>query len=104
VRLLEDSLIYEFDKYFYDEKNLDTSLERMKKVGLDYFLVDLNAATIDRDARRALTKRFESLLLTFTSDKVSLVTTDSMCLETALERYKKSPKTQKDLDAYLELA
>jgi hypothetical protein len=104
VRLLEDSLIYEFDKYFYDEKNLDTSLERMKKVGLDYFLVDLNAATIDRDARRALTKRFESLLLTFTSDKVSLVTTDSMCLTTALERYKKSSQTPEDLKAYLELA
>jgi hypothetical protein len=31
----------------------------MKILGLNYLLVDLNAATIDKDPRRNLTKRYE---------------------------------------------
>jgi hypothetical protein len=48
-------------------------------------LVDLNAATIDKDARHNLTTRFEKLLSTFRSDKLELVETDSICLKVALE-------------------
>lgn len=103
-RLFEDGLVFEFDKYFYEADNTDASLEKMKKLWVEYFLVDLNAATIDRDPRRALTKRYETLLTTFTSERGELVTTDSICLQTALERYKKSSKTEKDFQEYMELA
>lgn len=103
-RMYEDSLIFEFQKYFYDENNLDISLERMRDIWVGYFLVDLNAATIDRDPRRALTQRFESLLKTFTSDKIELVSTDSMCLQTALESYNNSSKTSEDMQNYITLA
>ncbi len=63
----------------------------MKKMGLKYLLVDLNAATIDKDPRRDLTKRFEQLLSTFQSDKLELIQTDSLCLQIALEE--KDPAT-----------
>ena len=51
---------------------------------MKYFLIDLNAATIDRDPRHDLTKRFENLLKTFRSDKLRLVKTDSLCMESAI--------------------
>jgi len=63
----------------------------MKKMGLRYLLVDLNAATIDKDPRRDLTKRFEQLLSTFKSEKLELIQTDSLCLRVALEE--KNPTT-----------
>lgn len=63
----------------------------MKKLGLKYFLVDLNAATIDKDPRHDLTKRFERLLSTFRSSKLNLIQTDSLCLRIALEE--KDPST-----------
>ncbi len=88
-RLFWDSLIDLFDKYFYDENDLDKSLERMQKMWMSYLLADLNAATIDKDSRRALTKRFDNLLKTFTSEKVELIWTDSICLKVWLESYKK---------------
>lgn len=100
-RLLEDSLIFEFDKYFYDEKNIEVWVDRMKKIWVNYFLVDLNAATIDKDPRRALTTRYEHLLKTFTSSKLELVSTDSYCLQMALENYNKSQKTVDDLNKYM---
>jgi len=31
-RMYEDSLVFEFQKYFYDENNLDISLERMRDI------------------------------------------------------------------------
>lgn len=71
---------------------------------LSYFLVDLNAATIDKDPRHDLTKRFENLLKTFSSDKLELVSTDSICLKVALEEYNKSQKTKNDLEKYIRLA
>lgn len=103
-RLLDDSLVMEFNKFFYDENNIDTSIERMKKIWVNYFLVDLNAATIDRDPRHDLTKRYEKLLRTFTSTKLELSQSDSMCLKIALEDYNKSAKTSDDLSRYMTLA
>jgi len=66
--------------------------------------VDLNAATIDKDSRHELTKRYEQLLQTFTSDMLELVETDSICLKVALDEYKASEKTPEDLKQYMELA
>lgn len=83
-RYYDDSLVTNFDKYFYNE-NSDLTVDRMKKMGLNYFLVDLNAATIDKDPRHDLTRRFEGLLKTFKSDKLELIQTDSLCLRVALE-------------------
>lgn len=83
-RYYDDSLVFNFDKYFYN-KDPNVTIERMKKMWIKYFLVDLNAATIDRDPRHDLTRRFESLLQTFKSDKLELVQTDSICLKVALE-------------------
>lgn len=82
-RYLDDSLVQSFGQYVYDE-NPDVTVERLKKLGMKYFLIDLNAATIDRDPRHDLTKRFENLLRTFKSDKLKLVATDSLCLEAAV--------------------
>lgn len=98
-RLLEDSLVEKFWKYIYDE-NPDISVQRMKDIGLWYLLVDLNAATIDRDPRRDLTRRYENLLKTFVSDNLELVETDSICLKVALENYWKN----NDIDQYMMFA
>lgn len=103
-RIFDDSLVTEFEKYFYSENNLDTSLQRMKDIWVNYFLVDLNAATIDKDPRRNLTNRFEHLLKTFPSDKLELVASDSICLKIALEEYKNEPKTEESLEKFITLA
>ncbi len=87
-RYLEDSLISTFGDYFYDTVP-EVTIERMKKVGLRYLLMDLNAATIDRDPRRALTTRFEKLLLTTNASNLRLVRTDNFCLELAINERKK---------------
>ena len=87
-RYLEDSLIFTFNTYFYD-KSPETTIERMKKLGLKYLLVDLNAATIDKDPRHALTSRFEKLLLSMRAKNLRLVSTDNFCLELAIGEYKK---------------
>lgn len=89
-RYYDDSLVFNFDKYFYN-KDPNTTVDRMQKLGLKYLLVDLNAATIDKDPRHDLTRRFENLLQTFRSDKLELVQTDSLCLQMALEE--KDPTT-----------
>lgn len=103
-RVYEDSLVQNFWKYFYSEKSTDITIERMKKMWLNYLLSDLNAATIDRDPRHDLTTRFENLLKSFTSDKLELIKTDSICLRVALEDYKKSKKTDDDMNNYITLA
>jgi hypothetical protein len=87
-RYLDDSLIFSFDTFFYDT-NPDVTVERMKKLGLKYLLVDLNAATIDKDPRHVLTDRFEKLLKTMRSEKLTLVDTDSICLRLAIDESKK---------------
>lgn len=83
-RFYDDSLVMNFWKYFYD-KDPNVAISKMEKLGIKYFLVDLNAATIDKDPRHDLTKRFENLLSTFRSDKLELVQTDSPCLRIAIE-------------------
>lgn len=99
-RLYEDSLIINFDKYLYNE-NVDETVDKMKKLWLNYLLVDLNASTIDKDPRRDLTRRYENLLKTFTSSKLDLIETDSICLKYALEKYNLSAKTNEDLKQYV---
>ena len=84
TRYFDDSLVSSFDTYFFD-KDPDVTVERMKKIGLSYLLVDLNAATIDKDPRHDLTRRYENLLSTFRSSKLELVQTDSICLRLALD-------------------
>ncbi|MFZ2255251.1 MAG: hypothetical protein WAW59_05630 [Patescibacteria group bacterium] len=60
----------------------------MKTLGFKFLLIDLNAATIDRDPRRVLTQRYEHLLLTMRAKNLKLVNTDNLCLEFALDEYK----------------
>ena len=88
IRYFDDSLVIQFDKYMYDSSP-EVTIDRMKKLWLKYLLVDLNAATIDRDPRRDLTNRFERLLLTMRAKNLRLVDTDNKCLELALGEYKK---------------
>lgn len=102
-RFLDDSLVTEFHKYIYDE-NPDIAIERIKKLWAKYFLTDLNAATIDKDPRHDLTTRFEELLFSYTSPKLELISTDSMCLQIALEDYKKSDKSESSKKQYMTIA
>lgn len=103
-RLYEDSLISKFFDYFYDKENIDMAFERMKTLGMRYLLVDLNAATIDQSPEGSLTKRYEALLDSFRSERVSLVSTDSICLQVALEDYKKSKKDEEAKENFMKIA
>ncbi len=85
-RLLEDSLLTNFQEYIYND-DTNISYERMKTLGLEYLLIDLNAATIDKDPAKKLTQRYENLLSIFTHPKITLVETDSICLKIALSSY-----------------
>lgn len=98
-RLFEDSLLFSFNDYFYNE---DTSItiDRFSKLWFKYLLVDLNAATIDQSETKDLTNRYEKILKTFTSDKISLIETDNICLKIAIENYNQN----RDLDQYMMLA
>ena len=98
-RLLEDNLITKFDKYIYDE-NPDITVSRMKTLWLDHLLVDLNAATIDQDPRRDLTRRYEGVLKTFTSSQMTLIETDSICFNVAIEKY----RSDRNMEEYITLA
>jgi len=102
-RLLEDSLIFQFNDYIYND-NINKTVENLKKLWLEYLLVDLNAATIDKDERHNLTTRFEKLLKTFTSDKLELIETDSLCLKVALEEFDKSEKFSEDYTRFMTIA
>jgi hypothetical protein len=66
--------------------------------------MDLNAATIDKDPKHNLTKRYEKLLDSVSSSKVTLIETDSLCLKIALEDFKKSLKTPEDSVTYMNIA
>lgn len=85
ARYIDDSLVFEFDTFFYDPTP-ETAIERMRKLGVGYLLVDLNAATIDRDPRRALTTRYEHLLATMRARNLRLVDTDNSCLRLAISQ------------------
>lgn len=88
TRYFDDSLLISFRDYFY-EPSPEATIERMKKMDLGYLLVDLNAATIDKDPRHNLTDRFEKLLLTMNAKNLELVATDNNCIELALNERKK---------------
>lgn len=103
TRLLEDGLLFNFSDYIYD-KDSNKTVENFSKLWAKYLLVDLNAATIDKDERHNLTTRYEKLLSTFVSEKLELVDTDSICLRVALEDYNKSSKTEQDMKSFLEIA
>lgn len=103
-RIYDDSLLFNFQKYLFDESDINVAPERIKKLGMKYILVDLNAATIDKSPEWELTKRYEMMLKTFTSEKLELISSDSMCLMMALEDYKKSGKTKEDMQEYMKIA
>jgi hypothetical protein len=86
-RYYDDSLIFGFNTYFYDSSP-ETTIEKMARLGFKFLLIDLNAATIDRDPRRVLTQRYENLLLTMRAKNLTLVDTDNLCLRLALDEYK----------------
>ncbi len=102
-RLLEDSLLNFFWDYIYVENSNSKTIKNIKNLDLKYLLIDLNAATIDKDPRRNLTRRYESLLDMLSSDKIKLIETDSLCLKLGLDMYKKSSKTPQDKRDYLNL-
>ena len=100
-RYLDDSLLTVFGDYFYDPSP-EKAITKMKSLGLKYLLVDLNAATIDKDPRHALTERAEKLLLTMNAPNLRLVSTDNFCIELALwERRKGKLQTN---DEFINIA
>ena len=99
-RYLDDSLVMGFEDYIYDT-NAEKAVERMKTLWLKYLLVDLNAATIDRDPRHDLTMRMEHLLATFTAKNLRLLSSDSTCLQYGLDQYKLG---KIDMEKYVSLA
>ncbi len=82
-RFYEDSLINNFDTYIKGATP-DISIDNMSKLGLKYILLDLNAATIDRDPRHDLSRRYELMLDLVRSNKLRLISTDSLCLQLGL--------------------
>lgn len=86
-RYFDDSLIFGFEGFFYEESP-EKTIEKMNTLGFKFLLIDLNAATIDKDPRRVLTQRYEHLLLTMRAQNLQLVSTDNVCLQFALDEYK----------------
>jgi hypothetical protein len=95
-RYIDDSLVFDFETFFY-EPSPEKTIEKMKKQWIGYLLTDLNAATIDKDPRRVLTKRFEHLLLSMRAKNLKLVESDNLCLKIAIDEYK-SGKLQSDIE------
>lgn len=102
-RIFEDSLLTAFEDYIYD-KDTHIITDRLKKLQVSEILLDLNAATIDNDPRKDLTKRYENMLSYLTSDDVEYISWDSICFETALDEYRNSAKTTSDKEKFLLLA
>lgn len=98
-RLLEDSLLFNFNDYIYSKDSKET-INRFKSIGIKYLLVDLNAATIDKSDTKDLTNRYEKMLKTFISPYLKLVSTDSVCLKVWLERYNEN----QNLEEYMLLS
>ncbi len=98
-RLLEDSLLFKFNDYIYSQDDKET-INRFKSLWIEYLLVDLNAATIDKSDTKDLTNRYEKMLKTFTSPNLELVSTDSICLQVWLERYSEN----QNMEEYMLLA
>ena len=96
VRFYDDSLLISFQKYFYD-KNPNITIDRLKKMGFKYLLLDLNAATIDKkisnevarkEGRKSLTDRHENFLKTIKNPQLELMSTDNLCLRFAIDEFK----------------
>ncbi len=87
IRILEDSLLAQFQDYIYDT-DTNITLERLKKIWVDYLLLDINAATIDKDPQRGLTQRYENMLNFVKNPSVQLIESDSVCLKVAIDTYK----------------
>lgn len=100
-RYYDDSLVFSFETYFYD-KSPEVTIDRMKKLWIKYLLVDLNAATIDKDPRHVLTTRFEHLLHTMKARNLKLVDTDNLCLRFAIDMYKNG--NLQTPDSYIDIA
>lgn len=98
-RIIEDSLLSKFWTYLQDNDS-NVTLERFKKIWIKYILIDLNAATIDNDSRRALTGRYENMLKFTTNTGLEFVESDSMCLRLWRDLYEKNG----DMDEYLLIA
>jgi len=60
-RVWADNLINGFDQYIWD-KDYSLITQRLQKLDIGYMIFDLNAATIDEDPRKDLTRRYENLL------------------------------------------
>jgi len=99
TRLLEDNLIMKFDTYIYSDDS-STTTDRFKKLGLDYILLDLNAATIDNDPAKDLTRRYENMLWFVAGENIELIETDSICLRIAKDNYLRT----NDMEWYLTIA
>jgi hypothetical protein len=91
TRFYEDSLVMNLDTYL-GGADREATIDNIEKLGLRYILMDLNAATIDRDPRRDLTRRFERLLDLSKSDRLRLIASDSLCLRLSLE-FKNDPQS-----------
>ncbi len=100
-RFYEDSLVFGFEKFFYD-KSPEETVDRIKKLGIKYFLIDLNAASFDKDPRHALTIRFEHLLHTLKARNLRLVETDNTCLKFAIDMYKNGEL--QDPESFIDIA
>ena len=98
-RVLEDSLLTQFENFIYDTDK-DITFERFKKLDIDYMLIDLNAATIDQWVEKNLTKRYEHILEFMTYDKLQLIESDSICLKLWLEHYKNNT----DIKRFIQIA
>lgn len=99
TRLYEDSLLFNFNDYIYNENN-DITIDRFKKLWLKYLLIDLNAATIDQSDSHDLTIRYEKMLKLFTHSSLELIDTDNICLLLWIEEYKKT----RDINNYMTFA
>lgn len=98
-RVFGDSLLFPFDDYIYSS-NVSFTVDRLKVLWFKHLLIDLNSATIDSSLTHDLTNRYENLLKTLVSDKLKLVSTDSICLELGLELYRKN----NDINQYVTVA
>ncbi|GAB0174434.1 MAG: hypothetical protein HHAS10_03130 [Candidatus Altimarinota bacterium] len=101
TRYFDDSLLMAFRDFFYDPSP-EATIEKMKKMDLGYLLVDLNAATIDKDPRHNLTDRFEKLLLTMNARNLKLVATDNYCIDLAIQERRKGKITTDE--AFIDIA
>ena len=100
TRVLFDNLINTFDMYIWDE-DLSVVSQRLQDLDMKYLIFDLNAATIDEDPRKDLTRRYENLLRYALSSEVEYISSDSTCFRLARDLYQSS---EIPLDSSLSIA